>query len=159
MAIWALGAAGFAITLAPGSAHATDSYIEAQAALANAYSDYYRELRSKPGFTEKQAKELADQVLSPASARVARTIEEDFKKNYVASSAAEPVSRGLASSSGSSNEKAAKETPVEEVAIDGSSVPAEVEFPGKPKQPQKSAVSPETSKGSDSHRPARPVAR
>jgi hypothetical protein len=111
---------------------ADDTYSEAQAGLAGAYSDYYRELRKNPGFSQDQAKEVADRILSPANAKIARALEEDFRRTYENQSYAEK--EPARSSKKGARLPAGEASTVEEISIDGSNIPAEVEFPGRTKK-------------------------
>jgi hypothetical protein len=126
----------FALTCALSAK--AESYEEAQAGLAAAYNDFYRALRSKPQVSAEEAEKIASQILAPANARVAKAMDEDAKQ---AKASPQTFSSGkfdkaeYRSSSPRSGERAPASllpaTPKEEIVIDGSNIPKELEFPGK----------------------------
>jgi hypothetical protein len=135
--------------LAVANAHA-DSVGDARTAAEGAYNDYYRALRSKPGFTQKDSASLASRILAPAQQHLEKAMAEQTRKTLSERHPAHllktplpaqlpPRKAGMVikeDAPGAPSYQAPSSGPEHpKTVLDGSHVPRELDFSGPSKSP------------------------
>jgi hypothetical protein len=121
---------------------------ESQEKLGQALNDFYEAISKSPDKSPSTVKKLDETIVAPAEQEAMKAVFENTRKALEKSTQTAPVGKANPSKSGEPDKWPYTKSTISEpeTVLEGTDIPAELEFPGAPKVPLKPSPYPSNRK-------------